>query len=115
MKKFLTEQGVQPKLPKSHKPANPEFTQVFPVEHFVPRSAGNGHCPKSPTGGHYWVIESSHLSDSKQSSGVCRYCRAAKKYWNAYEDAMKAGSVKRRKSDMEQPEHPGQLEQEATE
>lgn len=107
-------------MPKSHKPANPEFTAIAfdntrPPESDSKSNNGNGHCPKSPTGGHYWVIESSHLSDSKQSSGVCRYCRAVKKYWNAYEDAMKAGSVKRRKSDTEQIGHPEQPEQEATE
>lgn len=89
-------------MPRSHKPANPDFTATAfdntrrPLE--SKKSKSNGHCHLSPTGGHWWIIESPHLSDSKQSDGVCRYCGQRKQYWNNYEDAVRESNKERRKS-----------------
>lgn len=39
-----------------------------------------GKCPKSPTGGHHWMIDG---QDGPTSEGVCRYCDATRDFSNS--------------------------------
>jgi len=53
---------------------------------------GNGHhcpSPKSPTGSHWWQIDS---PDGEVSVGVCRYCDEPRKFATTLEKAIKISS-----------------------
>lgn len=40
----------------------------------------SSRCPKSPTGGHYWMIEG---QDGPTSDGVCKYCGESRRFSNS--------------------------------
>ena len=40
----------------------------------------NGHCLKSPSGGHWWMIES---QSGPTSEGICKFCGATKDFANS--------------------------------
>lgn len=75
-------------MPRSHKPA--EVSQAVTRGHGnkYPVKGKAGQCPKSPTGGHWWRIES---PSGATSTGVCRYCAAVGKFANTAQAAFSAG------------------------
>lgn len=63
-------------MSKNHKPSKVSESPVSGSS-----APGNGHhCPKSPSGGHWWHIGS---PDGAMSVGVCQYCGEQQRFVNA--------------------------------
>jgi len=54
-------------------------------------SHSNGHCPMSPSGGHWWVIEGQF---GVWSRGVCKFCGKVKRFANSM-DGMTRGAKRK--------------------
>ncbi len=77
-------------MPRSHKPSKVSQALTRRSSGKSPVSGNSRHCPKSPTGGHWWWIES---PSGVTGIGVCRYCGEQKVFANT----MDEGFSRRRK------------------
>ena len=67
------------------------MTQMLSGSCTLPEDEDNGRrgkCDKSPSGAHWWLIESAGKPSSR---GRCRYCGEPRVFWNTVEGALKAG------------------------
>jgi len=78
-------------MPRSHKPS--EVSQAAMQQNRGERPVrGNGHqCAQSPSGSHWWVIES---PNGETSDGVCRYCGSQRQFANTLAAAFNNRGVK---------------------
>ena len=81
-------------MPRNHRPSkvSQAIVRGNGGKYSAPSSVpGNGyHCPKSPTGGHWWQIGS---PDGAVSAGVCRHCGEKNLFANTMEVAF-SGDLK---------------------
>jgi len=78
-------------MPRSHKPAKVSQA-VMQRSGGKYHQSGNGHCcPKSPSGSHWWMIDS---PDGKISTGVRLYCGKRRQFANTLDGAFSMGVSK---------------------
>ena len=76
-------------MPRNHKPSKVSQA-VFQRNGGKYSVSSNGHhCPESPTGSHWWQIETPR---GETSVGVCRYCSEQKEFANTLKAAFNVGA-----------------------
>ena len=74
-------------MTKNYKPS--KVSQALTQRNGGKSVSGNGHhCPKSPTGSHWWYIET---PDGVTSEGVCHYCDEQREFANSLVASFSVG------------------------
>jgi len=72
-------------MPRSYKPAKASqaMAQRIGTCH---QSSDEQRCPKSPSGGHWWIIDP---PGGAISNGVCRYCGEHRPFANTMDESLR--------------------------